>query len=194
MELRVARDSIVDWQRRGVDQGDRTGAHWYARRMLRWLSFVVVLGLLAGASACSSTASAPTVPPAQTLPETTLSISQGGHTREISVQVASNEAERETGLMWVQSMPADTGMLFVFSGDSTVGFWMANTYIPLDIAYISADGEILGIVHGKPLDQTVLEPPGPYRYALEMNEGWFEGHGLGKGATVSFLKKLPSAS
>ena len=112
---------------------------------------------------------------------------------QIQVQVASTEAERETGLMWVQSMPADAGMLFVFSGESTVGFWMENTYIPLDIAYISASGKVLGVVHGKPLDKTALDPPGLYRYALEMNEGWFEGQGFGKGASVSFLKKLPAA-
>lgn len=188
----MPRDSIVDCRPRGVDPGDRTGACWYARRMLRWLALVVLAGLLA--AACGSSAAAPTLPPAQTLPETPLSLSQGGHAEHVSVQVASTEPQRETGLMWVQSMPADTGMLFVFGGDSTVGFWMQNTYIPLDIAYISAEGEVLGIVHGKPLDATVLDPPGPYRYALEMNAGWFEGHGLGKGATVSFLKKLPPAS
>ncbi len=165
---------------------------WYARRVLRWLVVVAVAGVMA--AACGSSAAAPALPPAQTLPETSLSISQGGHTKQISVQVASTEPERETGLMWVQSMPADTGMLFVFNGESTVGFWMENTYIPLDIAYISANGEIAGIVHGKPLDKTVLDAPGPYRYALEMNEGWFAGHGFGKGATVSFLKKLPSAT
>lgn len=146
------------------------------------------------AAACGSPAAAPTLPPAQTLPTTTLTISAGAKSQTVTVQVAATEPQRETGLMWVQSMPADTGMLFIFGAESTVGFWMENTYIPLDIAYISDDGIVLGVVHGKPLDSTILNPPGPYRYALEMNEGWFEGHGLGKGATVSFLKKLPPAT
>jgi uncharacterized membrane protein (UPF0127 family) len=70
---------------------------------------------------------------------------------------------------------------------------MRNTYIPLDIAYLAADGTVLEIVHGVPLDETILTPQQPYRYVLEVNGGWFERHGLGVGAKVSIpsLAALP---
>lgn len=160
---------------------------------VRWL--LALAPLIAVVSiACASTASAPTPPPAQTLPAIDLRVVQGPRSEQVTVQVASTEPQRETGLMWVRSMPEDAGMLFVFPAQTSTGFWMKNTYIPLDIAYISADGEILSVVHGVPLDTTVLDAPGPYRYALEMNAGWFARNGFGKGATVSFPKKLPPAT
>jgi uncharacterized membrane protein (UPF0127 family) len=151
---------------------------------------LAVIALFAVVAGCGS--SQP--PPATVLPSTQIAIEQGAQSQQLTVEVAANEAQRETGLMWRQSMPNDTGMLFIFPEQTQTGFWMKNTYIPLDIAYISAEGEVLGVVHGKPLDTTTLAAPGPYRYALEMNSGWFAGHGLGKGATVRFLKKLPAAS
>jgi uncharacterized membrane protein (UPF0127 family) len=153
----------------------------------RLLALICVIGLLP--AACSDS----NPPAAQVLPETPLTIEQGGQVQHITVEVASTEPQRETGLMWRQEMADDHGMLFVFPSDTKTGFWMKNTYIPLDIAYVWKAGEVLAIVHGKPLDTTTLDPPGPYRYALEMNGGWFEGHGLGKGARVRFPQKLPQA-
>jgi len=155
---------------------------------------LIVLVAIVGAAFCAACGDSPKEQKAQVLPTTELSITQGSQSKTITVEVAGTEAQRETGLMWRQSLGEDDGMLFVFARDSSGGFWMKNTYVPLDIAYISEAGEVLGIVQGEPLDTTTLNPPGPYRYALEMRQGWFAGHGLGKGATVKFLKKLPQAT
>lgn len=145
-------------------------------------------GVCAGCGGSASKEQAPA------LPTTSISVERGARHVELDVPVAATEAARETGLMWRQSLGADEGMLFVFGADSTAGFWMKNTYVPLDIAYIAATGEVLAIAEGQPLDTTVLPPPGPYRYVLEMNAGWFGQHGFESGATVRFLKKLPPAS
>jgi uncharacterized membrane protein (UPF0127 family) len=99
----------------------------------------------------------------------------------VRVELAVTEDEVRTGLMHRESLPEDRGMLFIFDPPSHTGFWMRNTLIPLDIAYIDADGTIKEIVHGEPLNETVLRPTLPYWYVLEVNGGWFERQGLGVG-------------
>jgi uncharacterized membrane protein (UPF0127 family) len=93
--------------------------------------------------------------------------------------------------MYRRTLDPDRGMLFIFPADSRTGFWMRNTYIPLDIAYISSDLVVLEIRQGVPLDETVLTPSAPFRYVLEVNHGWFEAHGLGVGARVILPDDLP---
>ena len=68
-----------------------------------------------------------------------------------------------------------------------------HTYVPLSIAYLSAEGRILEIKEGRPLDQTILTPTQPYRNVLEVNRGWFERHGLGVGDRVTLPSGLPQA-
>jgi hypothetical protein len=99
----------------------------------------------------------------------------------VRVELAVTDDEVRTGLMNRESMAEDAGMLFIFDPPSHTGFWMKNTLIPLDIAYIDSDGTIKEIVHGEPLNETVLRPTLPYWYVLEVNGGWFERHALGVG-------------
>jgi uncharacterized membrane protein (UPF0127 family) len=82
-------------------------------------------------------------------------------------------------------------MLFVFPSNQPGGFWMYNTPIPLDIAYISAAGLVMEIRHGIPFDTTPLTPAQPYRYVLEVAGGWFDRMGMGVGAEVSIPTDLP---
>ncbi|MFI4924838.1 MAG: DUF192 domain-containing protein, partial [Vicinamibacteria bacterium] len=63
----------------------------------------------------------------------------------VSAEVAQTPDQRSLGLMFRFSLPADHGMLFVFPEPQPLGFWMRNTYIPLSIAYIDADGRIVSI-------------------------------------------------
>lgn len=85
-------------------------------------------------------------------------------------------------------------MLFLFAREVQTGFWMRNTYVPLDIAYIGADRRVIAIKQGKPLDETPLTPGEKYLYVLELNAGWFERHGMGPGAVVALPDGLPHAS
>lgn len=103
------------------------------------------------------------------------------------VEVAEDEDTRTKGLMYRRQMPQDEGMLFVFEYPQPLSFWMKNTYLPLDIAFVAQDGSILNILSMKPLDE---EPRylsrGPALYAIEANAGWFKSQGIKAGDKVRF--------
>lgn len=127
------------------------------------------------------------VPDPCLLPITQLTVTSadGESSVTLTVEVANRSDQRRRGLMFRESMDELAGMLFVFAGDRSGGFWMRNTLIPLDIAYLGADGTVLEIVHGVPLNLDILTPTQPYRYTLEVNGGWFERQGLGVGDIVA---------
>ena len=133
------------------------------------------------------------LPKATTSERATVTVSAGGKSTTVTVEVAATDRQRQQGLMLRQTMADDAGMLFVFPTDTSVGFWMRNTYLPLDIAYIDASGKVLEVRNAQPLDETSLTPKSPYRYTLEVNQGWFARHGFGPGATVTLPKDLPNA-
>ncbi|MDC0664315.1 DUF192 domain-containing protein [Marinobacter sp. SS21] len=103
---------------------------------------------------------------------------------ELMVEVAHTPAQRRIGLMGREVLQEDEGMLFLYpserSGDT--GFWMRNTLIPLDIAYLGEDGIVRAIrtMAPCPVDQTCPSYPAgaPYSAALEVNQGWFAKHGV----------------
>lgn len=113
----------------------------------------------------------------------------------VSVEVARTPAERSQGLMFRQALEWERGMVFVFESRGQSGFWMRNTYVPLSIAWIEADGTIVDIQDMQPLDETVHTPVAPYVYALEVNQGWFFANGVGVGQRVTLcLGPEPSAA
>ena len=114
---------------------------------------------------------------------------RGSH-EELTVELARTAEERSRGLMFREELPEDQGMLFVFPNDTTTGFWMRDTSIPLSIAFIAADGMILDVQEMEPLSTELHQSPSPYRYALEVNQGWFGRHGLGTGDRL----ELPEAA
>jgi hypothetical protein len=97
---------------------------------------------------------------------------------EVEVEIAEDSDSRRTGLMNRKSMDENHGMLFIFETDQKLSFWMKNTLIPLSIAYISSYGEILEIYDMKPESLRPVQSLNSVRYALEMNKGWFERHGV----------------
>jgi uncharacterized membrane protein (UPF0127 family) len=99
----------------------------------------------------------------------------------VPVEVADSQEERETGLMNRESLPADAGMIFLFEEDSSGGFWMKNTLIPLSIAFADADGTIVSILDMEPCEADpceIYEPGAAYRSALEVNQGAFDDWGV----------------
>lgn len=103
------------------------------------------------------------------------------------VEIADREDLRQRGLMFRNELPEDEGMLFVFERPSIQSFWMRNTYIPLDIAFIDAKGKITDIHQMKPLDEEPrYESSVPVTFALEVNQGWFAKRGIKVGAQVSY--------
>ena len=104
----------------------------------------------------------------------------------VRVEIADEAAERERGLMYRDSLPEDTGMLFVYPRERTLSFWMRNTRIPLDIAYIDQRGVIVDIQTMTPQSDRQYPSAAPAMYALELEAGWFEEHGVSVGDRIRF--------
>lgn len=104
----------------------------------------------------------------------------------ISVEIADTRGLREQGLMNRDSLPADYGMLFVYPDELIRSFWMRNTRIPLDIAFIDRNGSIINVEQMQPQTDENTLSAGPAMYALEMNLGWFEANGVGPGDRLEF--------
>lgn len=101
------------------------------------------------------------------------------------VEVADTLEKQERGLMFRRSLPENEGMLFVFTEPIELSFWMRNTLIPLDIAFVGPDGVILNIHQARPLDESVLyRSAGAAKYVIETNRGWFARHGIGPGDKI----------
>jgi len=105
--------------------------------------------------------------PASGLPTTKMKIGD----KQFELEIAATERARNTGLMRRDSMPGDHGMIFIFSEPDTHSFWMKNTRIPLDIVFIDAGGTIRSIQQMQPYSLKSTSPPGPIKYAIELNEG-----------------------
>lgn len=108
--------------------------------------------------------------------------------KSIQVETASTAQEREIGLMYRKKLPADSGMLFKFDKDAPVCMWMKNTYIPLSVAFIDKNGQIINIEDMAPLTENIHCSRRPARYALEMNQGWFQRQKIKNGDKVSNLR------
>ena len=107
-----------------------------------------------------------------------------GARHALRVEIADEPRERTRGLMFRQALAADGGMLFLFPGDRSTGFWMQDTYVPLSIAFIDVQGAIVDVLDMDPLTTTRHTPSAPYRWALEVNQGWFAEQGVGVGDRV----------
>jgi uncharacterized membrane protein (UPF0127 family) len=102
------------------------------------------------------------------------------------VEIADEPRERARGLMFRREMAADEGMLFDFEEEQPASFWMRNTYIPLDMLFIRADGIIESIgERTTPLSEKSVTSRGPVRYVLEINGGLSDQLGIEAGDSVA---------
>ena len=117
------------------------------------------------------------------LPTVQLSINR----HKIVAEIAATPERRATGLMHRFSIQPDHGMLFVFERAEPQAFWMKNTFIPLSIAFVAADGRIANIDDMAPQDERLHHSRGPVLHALEMRRGWFAERGIKAGDRVEGL-------
>jgi uncharacterized membrane protein (UPF0127 family) len=104
----------------------------------------------------------------------------------ITVEIADTPALRERGLMYRDSLPPNHGMLFVYPDEQIRSFWMRNTRIPLDIAFLDRNGTIVNVeLMEAQTDENTLSTA-PAMYALEMAAGWFEQNDVGAGDRMEF--------
>ena len=99
----------------------------------------------------------------------------------VDVEVADSDREREVGLMNRDSLAPDAGMIFLFAREHRGGFWMKDTRIPLSIAFVGANGQILSILDMEPCRAgpcPVYDPGVAYTSALEVNRGAFRRWGV----------------
>lgn len=96
----------------------------------------------------------------------------------VQAEVARTAAERSQGLMYREDLPPGTGMLFVFPDTQVRSFWMQNTYVPLDIAFMDADLRIVDIQQMEPETVDFHESRAPAMFALEVPQGWFAQQGI----------------
>jgi uncharacterized protein len=103
---------------------------------------------------------------------------------EFCAEVAATQGARERGLMHRKTLAENQGMLFVFPESGKYSLWMANTIIPLNAAFLDAEGVILAIVTMHPQESAIHSSPEHTAYALEMNAGWFDERRIRAGDKV----------
>jgi uncharacterized protein len=115
-------------------------------------------------------------------------VAANGTTARLQVEIADTEEERSKGLSGRTEVPLDTGMLFV--SERGVGFWMKDTLVALSVAFLADCGEILDIQDMEPRSLEVHDTDQPYRFGLEVAQGWFERNGIAVGDVVGLPRDV----
>jgi uncharacterized protein len=108
----------------------------------------------------------------------------------IHAELADDFASRMQGLMYRTALAPNGGMLFVFDEPGVQCMWMKNTLIPLSVAFLGDDGDIINIADMQPQTEDAHCAARPARYALEMKQGWFAQRGIRPGTQLRGLDKL----
>ena len=109
-------------------------------------------------------------------------ISVDGH--RLQAEVADTPVDRIQGLMYRRNLGQNSGMLFVYERAAHLSFWMKNTWVPLSVAFIDDNGDIVHIEDMDPHSTRIHRSPLIVRYALEVNAGWFSERGIGTTSVV----------
>jgi len=136
--------------------------------------------------AAAAPAGAQYVEPLSAFPQSLLAIrTADGKVINFKVWSADTPRREEQGLMFVKQMDEHAGMLFVFPDSKRVTMWMKNTYISLDLLFMSRLGRIDYIAaRATPLSEAIIGPPDPEFAVLELNGGAAERLGIKVGDRV----------
>lgn len=119
-------------------------------------------------------------------------------TAEFTAYIADDDTKRAQGLMFIEKIPENTGMLFVFEEERLQGFWMKNTLIPLNIGFFDARGKLVDAQEMKVADSLMskeipsYQSRAPATFALEMNSKWFEKHKIKNGTRLELRSRVKS--
>jgi len=166
---------MADWQ----------AAVWRYSGIMRQL-VAGLFGVLALAFVQPCTALAQQSPLATKFEHSRLAIISQSGRHEFEVELAVTPQQRSQGLMYRRNMLPDAGMLFDFGRQPTrASMWMRNTFIPLDMLFIKADGEIESIAaRTVPHSLETISSDGPVRGVLELNGGTADRLGIKPGDRV----------
>lgn len=109
----------------------------------------------------------------------------------VTARLADTGPMRAQGLMGVTDLPDGEGMLFIFERLERVSFWMRDTPIDLDIAFLNPDFEVVGIQQMTAESDSLHTAPEPVRHALEVRRGWFAAKGIAVGAQAEVVFGMP---
>jgi hypothetical protein len=116
----------------------------------------------------------------------TLEIATKSGVQIFTVEIATTEEEKQTGLMNRKELGDGKGMLFDFAPEQQISMWMKNTYISLDMIFIRADGRILRIAENtEPLSTKIISSGGLARGVLEVPGGTAQKYGIAPGDRVA---------
>ena len=166
---------------------------------MRFLSLPLLLALLLAACGPAEEPDAPaTLAPQQPeLPEAEgisfrpdgrlAFVNTGDTLTTIAIEVAASDSARQRGLMDRDGLPERSGMLFIFDREEPQGFWMADTPMSLDLAFVDADSQIVNIEKfARPFSQERVESDGPAQYVVEVPAGFADRYGLTSGQRVTW--------
>src|SRR5471030_1271465 len=147
-------------------------------RRLHAQRWIVVAALISLGALIGSSAQGASVQPLEIVTKSGVQV--------FSVEMATTEQEKETGLMYRKELADGKGMLFDFSPEQEVSMWMKNTYISLDMIFIRADGRILRIAENtEPLSTKIIASGGLAKGVLEVIAGTAEKYGIKPGDRVA---------
>lgn len=130
------------------------------------IRLILVVFFLAATAAAPATAQ-------QTFAVSTATVETAGAAKlRFKVELAETQAQQAQGLMFRRQMPPDAGMLFIYSKPQVAAFWMKNTFIPLDMLFIAADGRIVHIhPNATPQSEATITTPQIVKAVMEINGG-----------------------
>ncbi len=113
----------------------------------------------------------------------------GDTVQKLDIEIADDSYERQTGLMYRESMEESQGMLFIYPEAARRSFYMKNTYIPLDILFFGSDSTAVSFQeNAEPLDETPLPSGEPAQFVLEINGGLVQEWNIEEGDKIDFKK------
>lgn len=119
--------------------------------------------------------------------------------RSVELEIADTVRERSAGLSNRDSLEEGTGMLFVYARPAKPCFWMKETFIPLDAAFIDTEGEYVMVATMEPESLDPHCPLHSVKWVIEMPAGWFALNGVSPGSkvgreTMETLRSISSAA
>jgi len=112
---------------------------------------------------------------------------EGDEITVIQIAVADDEESRSSGLMDVQNLPEDHGMLFLFDDEQPRSFWMVNTPLSLDIIFVNSQKEIVSIhKNTQPYSHQNFLSDMPAKYVVEVNAGFTTKYDITEGSKIEF--------
>ncbi|UPV76485.1 DUF192 domain-containing protein (plasmid) [Halorussus limi] len=152
-------------------------------------------------AATSTTTETPT-PPTTTDVERTVNatfVIEDGENVTVTLMVANEPSERQSGLMHREELANRTGMVFAYENAKQVSFWMKNTLVPLDMIFVAPNGTVLNVEHAEPqpnASTSELETypsDGQAKYVVELPRGFANRTGVGPGTKLVFEGPVPKA-